>query len=812
MALDTTSYRKNVLARLLGEPELADPRAGDPFLVGGVDPDADDETAAKQFDEVVAFWNKERNHPRYRGVAAQLVGRKDEYAAVLLDPYERRRAAERVVGARRAAVAEGLGVLDELATRLESSRGGVPRSRVEPLKRIGVSHGLDEQTIDQWLTNRIILEDTGQNPWDASVRQQVRRSLDELAALTNDPPRFRTLYSMLDLPRDASVAAIGQAAERLTKLNQGARHDRRKTVLGDLLATVRTRLLAEDGPSRYVASLRADAYDLIRPEVEMLAVVTGELSPDDHQTLVAALVGKSWGLSTVDAKEVIRQVATDTGAAVTVAANVSDIIVCPVCDRPQAEGSGTDQTCRYCQSGLYLTCPNCATRQPAAATLCPRCGASLSAFRDVFASIAATRELPPDEAEARLTELLRQAPDIGVVQQALEKLPLAAPTEVVAEAGGDAVRLRWAPSVSRAENITYRLSRDVTARGHERSQGVGRTSEHSFEDAGAPSGLPLRYQIIAIAGERTSAPAISTEVLLARDVDSISARTVRAGGQPAVEFSYRAPAGAGEVVVERVSPPSEPPRILRGDSAGVVRDVDVKPGDRYEYRAMVEYRGTGDPIRTAGRSVDIVVDNLPVPVTESWFSPQSGGGLRIGFTAPPAGTVHLYASDGPDGAALATVGTDVDPALFGQRARHVGSGARRVLDQRAFGRVVYTPVTVVGDLGVVGEALTVIAAPAVTNLSATVAGSDVQVTFTMPAGVTEAAVRWRSDQFPLSADDPAATGTNITNTKLEIQGGLTIGLPPGDGPLYVAVYPTVRLVSSGRPVPASVATTLLVRR
>ena len=81
----------------------------------------------------------------------------------------------------------------------------------------------------------------------------------------------------------------------------------------------------------------------------------------------------------------------------------------------------------------------------------------------------------------------------------------------------------------------------------------------------------------------------------------------------------------------------------------------------------------------------------------------------------------------------------------------------------------------------------------------------------MPAGVTEAVVRWRRDGYPQGPDDPAAAGGRVTNTKLEIAGGFPIPAPPGGGPLYVAVYPAVRVHPSGPAVPVPVAALLTVR-
>lgn len=799
VTLDTNAYRKNVLARLLNEPGLADPQTGDPFLVCAVDPDADDATAARQFDEVVAFWNKERNHPRYRGLAAQLVGRKAEYESILLNTGARKAAAQRVTQARESAQADGIAVLDDLARRL----GSIPRSKMDALKRIADHHGLDAVTFTSWSARQRVVEDTDAVPWDDAVRRQIRRSLDELATLEHHRPGFPTLYSLLGLENDAPVARIRQAADELNQINAGARRDRRKTLLGDLLATIKTRLLAADGPERYKASLKADARDLIRPEIEMLAVVTGEISAEDHQTLLTALVGNDWGLSMADAREIIRQVAAQSGAALSVAVHTRDIIVCGLCERPQTE---TAPDCRYCGTALHLTCPSCGQQQPSAAMRCSNCGTSLAAYRRTYNAIREAQELPPTEAETELTKLLATAPDARIVRDALNRLPLAPPTAVTALAEADAVRVQWQPSASTGA-VAYRLARQITAAGSEGTRGLGRTTSTSFEDAGAPGGLPLRYQVMAVAGDRSSVPVHSDEVLVAREIEGLSARTVRVDGAPAVQISYRDPGGAGLVAVERLGDAVTP--IKAG--AGVATDTSVRPGDTVTYRARVTYRGSGEPIATEGRTVEVTVDALPVPVPEIWFSPQTDGSVRLSFDHPPAGQVSIYATTGPTATPIAAWGTDVDPRAIRQQARLVGTGTRRIIDRAATGRVIYTPVTVVGDLAVAGNSRTVIAAPPVTGLSGRDQGNQVVVNFIMPAGVTEAAVRWRRDQFPESADDPAATGENITNTKLEIAGGLTIPAPNDGRPLFIAVYPTVRLSTTGRPVPASVSTTLVLR-
>lgn len=915
MSFDGNTYRKNVLARLLNEPDLADPQTGDPFLVCAVDPDADDETAQRQFGDVVAFWNKESNHPRYRGIASQLAKRKSAYAAVLLNSQSRAEARARVVGSREAAAAEALEVLDELAGRLITTHKGVPRSRLDTLRRIGTSRGVDTAAFDKWVAQQTIIEDAEAVPWEQAVRKQVRRSLDELAGLDGNPAHYRTLYSLLGLPHNAPADHIRAAADEVSRINAGARHDRRKTLISDLVATVRTRLLTNDGPPRYHASILADARELINPEIETLAVVTGEISAADHQALVAALVGKGWGLSAAESRDVIRQVAAASGASVATGAEAGDLVVCPNCHRPQ---SGAADACRYCGAELYLQCPSCSTRQPAAAVACPNCGTSFALVREVaaritaaqralaegrpmaalaeldaasktasgasrplapptlaemrlaaqrvisqakdswaeverlrtagqlftardtarrlvataadvpitgetavaealvtiesdvdnvLAEVATARQLPPAEAEQALAAVLSRVVDAAPAQDALARLPLAPPTGVSARVTDDAIVLSWHPSVSPGQ-IAYRLTR--TAEGT--SRGLGRTSATNFEDAGAPGGVQLRYQVTAVSGSRASEPANSEEVLIVREVEAVSARTARINGRAAVLISFRRPFGTtAAVAAERSTVDTDDePLLVRAGHEDTLADTAVTPGSHYRYRVFLQYDAN---TRTPGRLVDITVADVLELVAEMWMTPRPDGSIRLSFDSPRHGEVWVFASEGEAAAPFAVSGTEVHPSALGSLpgVRRVGTGTRRVMDPAPRGRVVYTPVTVRGDDAVVGESLTVIAAPPVSGLTARDEGSRLVLSFQMPPGVTEAAVRWRFDRFAETPDEPGSMGTHITNTKLEIDGGLSIDVPDDGRQVYVTVYPAVRLSPSSRPVPATVATTLLAR-
>jgi hypothetical protein len=73
--------------------------------------------------------------------------------------------------------------------------------------------------------------------------------------------------------------------------------------------------------------------------------------------------------------------------------------------------------------------------------------------------------------------------------------------------------------------------------------------------------------------------------------------------------------------------------------------------------------------------------------------------------------------------------------------------------------------------------------------------------WTWPDGCTEVMVTWRQDAPPIAANDPVAQSRKVTNTRYELDGGLTL---PATRPLHVAVFACLR-DPAGRLVVASTA-------
>jgi hypothetical protein len=386
-AFDATGYRQRVLATLRGTSRLD---FSDPFLIVDLPIDVDDDALIRaRIAAMVGFWNKERS-PNYKALTAELARHRGDLEAVLLDPAARAAAAKTVRAARAAADADRYSALDSLADKLVARFQGVPRSRIPQLAKLAKSKGVDDGAFSAWIARRPVIEDGGDaEPLPGDVRAQIRGDLDELGRLTGSPDRSATLWALLEVSPSASAAEIAAPHAELTAANERRQHDHQKTVTANVLTYVNQYLMTGDG-ARYAASLAEDAKDRLHNTVAERVIVDGELSATDYEACVRKVIGYGFGLSSEQARTVVRQVATALGATLAVAPAV-DYVLCANCREAQP-ADGPD-ACRYCGAELFTRCPSCAKRAEAASAACPHCGISVRAVRAAQEQVAGAREL-----------------------------------------------------------------------------------------------------------------------------------------------------------------------------------------------------------------------------------------------------------------------------------------------------------------------------------------------------------------------------------------------------------------------------------
>ena len=137
---DPNDYRKRVLAAV---ERRGGPDTSDPFELYDLPlTELDDATVAVRVAEVWAFWQRQRDHPRYRALVALLVETHAARSAELLNADTRRAAATRARAHREEREAARYALLDAAISRLVQRHGGVPRDKVAGLEEL-VDHGTE---------------------------------------------------------------------------------------------------------------------------------------------------------------------------------------------------------------------------------------------------------------------------------------------------------------------------------------------------------------------------------------------------------------------------------------------------------------------------------------------------------------------------------------------------------------------------------------------------------------------------------------------------------------------------------------------
>lgn len=667
LGFDGNDYRKRVLAPLLAAGVVS---LDDPFTLLGVGIDCDDTVVLRErLVEVVGFWQRERNSPRYKGLVGELVRHRAELEAVLLDPQRRALARLRVQGVRRAQESARSARFDRVLRSVVQRHGGVPRGRLALIERLALREGLTQDALDGKLAAYDVLDDgSGAEPLPAAVRLQVRASLDELA-IRGDRARAASLWAFLGLSATASTQELELRHAELVGDNLGRAHDRDKTVHADLLTQVRALLLDPHQRAAYLAGLLGEVQERMLDRVLELAVVDGELWPPDVEALGRECVALGTGLSAEQARSVVRGAAASAGIPVTMTAAPEP---CPTCQQPEGRQAFSTPTVLPASSGPVgggarvqaeeewrqverevglrrLTAA--AQRLQRLRRLAPDLAGPSGALpqqrheelhrwlTEARAATALALGLPEEAREAALYAVLDGVADLEEATTALATVPVGGTEGLTATLDGVTMRLRWDPPASPRGRTwsVVRVTRDAMGGRVERQLGL--TTRCEAVDTDLPRASLVWHEVTAVVGSRRSAVAATEPQPVVPDVHDL-----RVANDPdGITLTWHAPPGS-DVVVERrrLDDPDAPMRRTRARGSGW-RDVEVVAGGRYSYVVRVEAAVGGVVARTPGCTVLVTVAAgaathvLPPPPPPSGPPPPRVGSL------PPVAALPAWA-------------------------------------------------------------------------------------------------------------------------------------------------------------------------
>ncbi|MCS3877118.1 hypothetical protein GII30_01970 [Gordonia amarae] len=323
---NSNDYRKRVLAAV---DRRGGPSTSDSFELYDIPLDdaerISDDQAVGRIEAVWAFWQKQRDHPKYRGLVAELVASHDARSKPLR--YSTSRIAEaRAVAAQRGQRDAGrYELLDNAIERLTERYGGIPESKRAGLFDIGAMGGLAPAEIEARLSRHHAVGDAATPaPQPAAPAPISEQRLSQITRLLGEFDRIRsggeptpTLLALLHLSLDDATdaeeieARIEMVAERAREMPAGPM----RAVLDELVVHCRDILLGDI--SRIIAYRKAvseSVADYLRPRVRAAVLVEDVLRHGDYEFLLEEAVDR--GLGHAGARQLLHDLAGEFGAAV----------------------------------------------------------------------------------------------------------------------------------------------------------------------------------------------------------------------------------------------------------------------------------------------------------------------------------------------------------------------------------------------------------------------------------------------------------------------------------------------------------------
>ncbi|GIJ56334.1 hypothetical protein [Virgisporangium aurantiacum] len=837
MTFDANDYRKRVLAAVEARGGMP---ASDPFEWYDVPLDkadliSDDEVVT-QVEAVWAFWQKNRNHPKYRGLVTALLEAHGEIAPAMCERLTRLQLAGKTRTSRAERDEERFVDLDAAIERLVERFGGIPRSKRAGVLAFAAQAGVDQASAEARMARHPVIDDeptAGQPaPMSEVVFRQVKANLEELGRILGRPA-FVSLYDLLGLDPTAPRPVLANAREVYAARNRELRPDRRRALVDDLLASV-TALLLDSDPEAYLDMLLQDVTARLRPRVSAAVLVEDELTADDYEHMVSE--AEALGLDHGRAVKAVSTLARELGVAVPQPATQPARTPSSGVPRPGSVQPPVGQTIR--PPSTYTPAPSTPPPPPppsrpdrfarpgrtpaggAAPTASPR------AWHDKLSEArAALRAGRVTEAQAKVEEARQLAggtmpPIRAIADEAANVLTEATQRWAAAVAALAARRYTEATGIlERIQAIAVdvagpngRSVADALAEAHRGTETASAALEHAAT-------LPGQARELALLSALNAAPDHPGLIAALHEIGVQppgDVRTRMVSGGLVISWAPSTSPGQVEYRIQRVGPdgkllpvgtthrpelevaaprPGEPTPVyvvvarragvvsaeVRSDAPGRASQSPVTPA------ASPATSTPAAPSATVAQAaavapVSVPPGPLPVPVESLAVLPH---GKRVRLVYPVPATGHVEIRRLPDGVRPPTAGSLVsDPSTYGEVVPGMGPGL--AVDRRPSGPTRYLALTVDGA-AVAGPVTWYLELPPVTNLRVT----DALVQWDWPAGCTEVMLVWRADAPPESAGDPAAAGTRkVTNTRYTLDGGFAL---PADRPLHVAAFSCTRM-------------------
>lgn len=288
----------------------------------------------------------------------------------------------------------------------------------------------------------------------------------------------------------------------------------------------------------------------------------------------------------------------------------------------------------------------------------------------------------------------------------LKQTPPQAPTGLTATVLGSNIRLSWQKSSS--NYISYQIVRKEDAQPSNINDGenLGSTNNSSFDDNKAIAGISYFYAVYSKCADYISTkPALLTTPVMR--VEEIDPKIIRVNPQEtSLEFSFDFPRGLFAIEIYRED------KLIKTLTGTSYIDNGLQTRKTYNYRFVAVYH---DSMGNSHKSKGIVLQFTPMPKPRPVELKLQDGEkqAQLQWESPSVGTLCIYYADN----AVKYNKNDVISVDTFKAERLNVTGNSCTINKDFSGERFYIPVTIQGNMGVVGNIVSIISLSPLTNVS-----------------------------------------------------------------------------------------------
>jgi len=383
-----------------------------------------------------------------------------------------------------------------------------------------------------------------------------------------------------------------------------------------------------------------------------------------------------------------------------------------------------------------------------------------------------------DDAVFAFLKTLAIASDTEDARNGLKRHPPGPATNVRASLSKNHVLVQWSasPAVGDLKYVVVRRESRPPSTPND-GQTVARTTAMSCEDPAPRTGSTVFYAVFVERGGAVSDASASPGLLIALEVSDF--RLEAGDGTVRGSWNFDLPEARVRVFCREGQPPEKNLGREVNVSGHSFKDTNLNNGRIYYYRIQVEYRDVkGYSVLSTGIVDSIKPEQPPKPVDHILITYDEGL-INLTWTPPPHGTVSIYRNVNQPNWKSGTQIPLANATQLGTRVQ-TKSESQAIDSNPPDGPIYYTPLTVSGDVAVVGAPRRFVALPDVSNLKAEDFGRYLQLRWDWPKDCKSAMVAWRPDSFPEDSNDPRATKHKISLGQYEREGSFRVENPTED--------------------------------